>query len=93
MKAEAVRVHNLMRAQKSTLTKYVTKCLLLLERFEKEQDSVSSQLLVQAASEVITFHGRTTDQLSRLEGNMQRFLDLSVQTFTGEEKSELDRKL
>ena len=65
MKAEAVRVHNLMRVQKSTLTKYVTKCLLLLELFKKEQDSVP--LLIQAASEVITFHGRTTDQLNRLE--------------------------
>ena len=49
MKAEAVRVHNLMRVQKSTLTKYVTKCLLLLELFKKEQYSVP--LLVQAASE------------------------------------------
>ena len=91
MKAEAVRVHNLMRVQKSTLTKYVTKCLLLLERLKQEQDSVP--LLVQAASEVITFHGKTTDQLSRLEGNMQQFLDLSVPTFTGEEESELDRKI
>ena len=70
MKAEAVKVHNLMRVQKSTLTKYANKCLLQLERFKQEQDSVSSPLLVQAASEVITFHGRTTDQLNRLEGNM-----------------------
>ena len=36
MNAEAVRVHNLMRVQKSTLTKYVTKCLLLLDRLKKE---------------------------------------------------------
>ena len=66
---------------KTTMPKYVTK------------DSCSSPLLVQAFSEVITFHGRTNDQLSRLESSMQGFLDLSVQTFTGEEELEFDRKI
>ena len=69
MKAEAVRVHNLMWVQKITVTKNVTKCLHLLDLFKKEQNSGSSPLLVQSASEVITFHGRTTDQLSRLKGS------------------------
>ena len=93
MRAEAARVNNLMQVQKITVTKNVTKCLHLLDLLKKDQNSGSSPLLVQSASEVITFHGRTTDQLNRLEGNMQRFLDLSVQTFTGDDESELDRKI
>ena len=93
MKSEAVRVHNLMRFQKTTLTKYFNKCLILVERFKQEQNSASSPLLVQAATEVITFHERTTDQLGRLEGNMHKFLDLTMQTFEGDDESELDKKI
>ena len=93
MKSEAVRVHNLMRFHKSILTKYVNKCLILVEQFKQEQNSTSSPLLVQAASEVITFHERTTDQLGRLEGKMHKFLDLTMQTFEGDDESELDKKI
>ena len=93
MKSEAVRVHNLMRFQKTTLTKYVNKCLILVEKFKQEQSMASSRLLVQAASEVITFHERTTDHLGRLEGNIHKFLDLTMQTFEGDDESELDKKI
>ena len=83
MRTEAVRVKNLMRVQKISVTKNVTKCLQLVDIFKKEQDRDSSPLLVQCASEVLTFHGRITDLLGRLKSNMQKYLDISVQTFTG----------
>ena len=40
-----------------------------------------------------SFYGRTIDHLGRLESSMQRYLDLSVQTFTGGEEGDLDRKI
>ena len=85
-------MHNLMRFQKTTLTKYVNKCLILVERFKKEHNCASSPLLFQTASEVITFYERTTHQLGRLDCNMSKFLDLTTQTFEGDDESELDKK-
>ena len=93
MRSEAFRINNLMRVQKMTVTKNVTKCLLLLDQFKKEQNNGNSPLLLQSATEVNTFYKRTTDHLGRLESSMQRYLDLSVQTFTGREEGDLDRKI
>ena len=61
MKSEAIRAHNLMRFQKTTLTKYVNKCLTLVKRFKDKHNCNSSPLLYQAFSEVITFFDRATE--------------------------------
>ena len=83
IRAEATRTNGLMRVQKMSLTKLVNKCLQLLDTFKKEQARESSPLVFQCASEVMTYHGRITDLLAGLEGNMTKYLELNVQTFTG----------
>ena len=93
MRSEAVRINNQMRVQKMTVTKNVTKWLLLLDHFKREQNNCNSPLLLQSTTEVHSFYKRTTDHLSRLDSSMQRYLDLSVQTFTGGEEGDLDRKI
>ena len=52
MKAEAARINNLIKVQKITITKNVTKCLTLLDRFKQEQNNGNSSLPNQAAKEV-----------------------------------------
>ena len=61
-----------MKVQKITITKNVTKCLKLLDRFKIEQKYGNSPLMKQAASEVEISHRKLTEQLVGLDQNMQR---------------------
>ena len=92
MKSDATREYNLMKFQKANLTKYVKKCLNLVERFKEEYNQSSSPLLHQAATEVITFYDRATEQLEKLEGSMNKFLNLTSMTFEGDD-AELDKTI
>ena len=52
LKKEASKIDNIMKVQKMTITKNVTKCLKLLDQFKLEQEHVNSPLIKQAANEV-----------------------------------------
>ena len=81
-----------MKFQKANLTKYIKKCLSLVEQFKEEYNQDSSPLLHQAATEVITFYDRAMEQLEKLEGSMDKFLNLTSLTFEGAD-AELDKTI
>ena len=78
-----------MKYQKACCTKYVNKCLKLVEDF-REENNHSSPLLNQAATDLMTFYNRAKNQLEVLEGSMEKYLDLTSQTHTGSD-AELDK--
>ena len=82
IKQKATGIRLLMKIQKINITRNVDKCLTLLDRFKQEQNKGNSPLLTQAAKEVDSFYKKTTDHLDGFDSNMQRYLDLSVQTVT-----------
>ena len=71
----------------------MTKCLTLLDRFKLEQNYGNSPLVNQAASEVETSYRKLTDQLEGLDTNMQRYINLCVQTVTEVLEGDLDRQI
>ena len=79
---QASKIDNIMKVQKMTITKNVTKCLKLLDQFKFEQKHVNSPLIKQAASEFETVYKKLTEQLAGLDQNMQRYMILSVQAVT-----------
>ena len=67
MSSEATRELNGMKFKKANVTKYVNKCLKLVEVFRGEQTQGNSPLLKQAATDVMTFYNRAKDHLEELE--------------------------
>ena len=90
MKQEATGINNLMEFQKINITRNVDKCLTLLDCFKQEQNSDNFPLVTQAAREVETFY---RDQLDGLDTNMQRYIDLCVQTVTEINEGDLNKKI
>ena len=88
MRSEATRELNGMKYQKACLTKYVNKCLKLVEDF-REENNHSSPLVHQAATDIMTFYNWAKNQLEVLEGSIEKYLDLTSQTHTGSD-AELD---
>ena len=80
LKQEAKKINNLMKVQKMTITKNVNKCLTLLDQFKQEQNYGNSPLVEQAAREVETLYRKLKAQLERLDTNLQRYINLCVQT-------------
>ena len=89
MRSEATRELNGMKYQKACLTKYVNKCLKLVEDF-REENNHSSPLLNQAATDVMTFYNRAKDLLEELEESMKKYFRLSSLTHEGSD-SDLDK--
>ena len=92
MRAEATRLNGLMRVQKISLTKLVNKSLQLMETFKREQVQDSSPLVTQCATDVMKFHERTTDLLTRRDSNMNRYQELCVNTFTAGYEADINNK-
>ena len=93
IKQEATRINNLMKVQKVTIKKNVNKCLTLFDRFKQEQNYGNSPLVNQAAREVETSDRKLNDQLERLDTNMQRYINLCVQTVTEIREGDLEQKI
>ena len=92
-KKEASKMDNIMKVQKMTITKNVTKCLKLLDQFKFEQKHVNSPLIKQAASEFETAHKKLIEQLAGLDQNMQKYMILSVQAVTELGEGVLEQKI
>ena len=72
------------------MLKSVLHCQIVLNKSKTKQNNGNSPLLIQAAKEVDSFYKKTTDHLDGLDSNMQRYLDLSVQTVTEVWEGDLD---
>ena len=70
LKKEASKIDNIMKVQKMSITKNVTKCLKLLDQFKFEQKHVNSPLIKQAASKFETAYKKLTEQLAKLNQNL-----------------------
>ena len=70
LKNQATKIVGVMKIQKISITKTVTKCLKLISHFKSNQELANSILIKQTANEFNKTHKKLIELLTELEESM-----------------------
>ena len=92
LKSEAIKINNIMKVLKSSITWNVLRCQKLLDQFKLEQcNSTTSPILKETAQEFDSIYGKTKFKLEEINRNWEKFIQLSGQTINGSGEEELNK--